>query len=160
MLVDEKLQRAPVGRFKQLTVALVTLAGKLIWYVAVDPAVTDTVVEGSVGALAEAPAGSTSNCKMSDVPPPGAGVCTLIAVAPAVVISAAVTLAVSCAAFTNCVASAEVPQNTVELGRKFAPLTVMVKAAPPASAMAGVMLPKKGDGLGLTVKATLAVAVV
>ena len=84
----------------------------------------------------------------------------MIAVAPELAMLAAVTVAVSCDALTYCVARAEVPQYTVELGRKFAPLTVMVKAAPPASAMAGVMLPKKGDGLGLTVKATLAVAVV
>lgn len=84
----------------------------------------------------------------------------MIAVAPGIAMSVAVTVAVSCDALTYCVARTEVPQYTVELGRKFAPLTVMVKAVPPALAMAGVMLPKKGKGLGLTVKVTVAVAVV
>ena len=52
------------------------------------------------------------------------------------------------------------PQYTVELARNPDPLTVMVKPAPPASAIAGVMLPSNGRGLSgtFTVRVTLAVA--
>jgi hypothetical protein len=57
------------------------------------------------------------------------------------------------------VVSAVVPQYTVELARNPDPFTVIVKAAPPASATAGVMLPKNGKGLGITVRRTLAVVV-
>lgn len=84
----------------------------------------------------------------------------MIAVAPGIAMSAAVTVAVSCDALTYCITRAEVPQYTVELGRKFTPLTVMARAVPPALAMAGVIFPKKGKAFGLTVKVTAAVSVV
>ena len=74
---------------------MVTAAGKLIEYVAVDPAVTVTTALGTLGAVAVPEDESTSNCNTSEVPPPGAGVCTVIAVAPGVAMSAAVTVAVS-----------------------------------------------------------------
>ena len=89
---------------------MVTDAGKLIEYVAVVPAVTVTTVLGTVGAVAEPEDESTSNCNTSEVPPPGAGVCTFSAVAPGVAISAAATVAVSWVELTNCVVSADVPQ--------------------------------------------------
>lgn len=122
---------------------------------------TATTVLGTVGAVPDAEGESTSNCNTSDVPPPGAGDCTLIAVAPGMAMSAAVTVAVSCVELTNCVASAVVPQYTAELGRNPDPFTVIVKGAPPASEIAGVMLPRKGKGLGggLTVRVTEVVAV-
>jgi hypothetical protein len=106
----EKLQRAPVGRFRHVAEALVTFVGKLIVYVAVDPAVTETTVLGTLGAVVDPKDESTSNCNMSEIPPPGAGVCTLTAVAPGVAISDGATVAVSCDAFTYCVARGEVPQ--------------------------------------------------
>jgi hypothetical protein len=78
--------------------------------VAVDPAATEAVNVVKVGAADADPAASTSNCKELDVPPPGAGDCTVMAVFPALAMSAAGTCAASCVALTNCVVSAVVPQ--------------------------------------------------
>jgi hypothetical protein len=147
---------------RQLAVALITDGGKLIEYVAFLPAVTVTTVLGTLGAVDEPEGESISNCNTSEVPPPGPGVCTVIAVAPGVAMSAAVTVAVSCVELTNCVVSADVLQYTAEAVTNPDPFTVMVNAAPPALATAGVMLPRNGTGLGrtFTVRFTLSVAVV
>jgi hypothetical protein len=53
----------------------------------------------NVGLLPELPE-STSNCSVFDVPPPGLGDCTVIAVIPEDAIALAGTTAVSCVAFT------------------------------------------------------------
>jgi len=68
-------------------------------------------------------------------------------------------VAVSCVELTNAVVSAEVPQYTAELARNPDPFTVMVKAAPPASAIAGVILPTNGTGFSGTLTARVTVAV-
>ena len=100
MLQASTPHAAPDGRLRQLAVAPATDAGKLIEYVAVAPASTVTTVLGTVGAVADPDEGSTSNCNTLDVPPPGAGVCTVIAIAPGVAMSEDATVAVSCEALT------------------------------------------------------------
>ena len=87
-----------------------------------------------------------------EVPPPGAGVTTVTAAVPAVAMSAAVMAAVSRVALTKVVIRAFPFQFTVELAVKLAPLTVKVNAAPPATAMFGLIELVVGAGiLGLMV---------
>lgn len=82
-----------------------------------------------------------------DVPPPGAGLVTVTLALPAAAMSAAVMAAVSCVALTNVVVFA-VPLNfTAEDDTKPVPLTVSVKAAPPAVAPVGESEVIAGAGL-------------
>src|SRR5207249_4847629 len=71
-----------------------------------------------------------------DVPPHG--VTTVIEAVPAVAMRAAGTVAVSCVAETNAVASALPFQFTVEPETKFVPFTVNVNCGPPAAAQVGL----------------------
>src|SRR5205823_5471744 len=83
-----------------------------------------------------------------DVPPPGAGLKTVTVAFPPVAISDAKIPAVSVALLIKLVVR-EVPFHlTMELFKKFAPATVMVKAAPPAVAELGMMLDNVGAGFG------------
>jgi hypothetical protein len=85
-----------------------------------------------------------------EIPPPGAGLVTVTAVSPAEAILEAGIAAVNCAEFTKVVATAP-PKLTVEDALKFVPLTVSMKAAPPAGALFGAMLMTVGvrlDWLG------------
>ena len=75
-----------------------------------EPAATVSVVEVMVGAVVPDETESTSNCHALEAPPPGAGVCTVMAMVPAVAISAAGTCAVSWVALTYVVVRAEAPQ--------------------------------------------------
>ena len=111
-----------------------------------EPAATVAAAEVMVGAVEPEEAVSTSNCHALDVPPPGAGVCTVMAMVPAVAISAAVTCAVSWVALMNCVARAEDPQYAVELAMNPDPFTVSVNTVPPASVNAGEMPLIAGTG--------------
>jgi hypothetical protein len=71
---------------------------------------------------------SNSNCKAFDVPPPGAGFCTVVTVlTPILAIAAVVTWAVSWFALTNCVLSVVVPREIVELDTNPEPSTVRAK---------------------------------
>ena len=70
-----------------------------------------------------------------DVPPHG--VATVIEAVPAVAMSAAGTVAVSCVAETNAVVSAVPFHLTVEPETKFVPFTVSVNCGPPALAHVG-----------------------
>ena len=83
-----------------------------------------------------------------DVPPPGAGVCTVTASVPAEAISNAGTAAVSSVALTYCVVRDVVPHRTVDALVKFAPFTVSVNAALPAVAVAGEMPLTEGTSAG------------
>ena len=66
-----------------------------------EPGATVAAADVNVGPVADPDAESTSNCKAFEVPPPGAGVSTVIAsVVPAVAISAAGTCAVIWIALT------------------------------------------------------------
>ena len=91
---------------------------------------------------------SISKLLALEVPPPGAGVCTVTEAVPAEATSVAVTWAVSCVALTNCVVRAVVPHRTVDALVKFAPFTVSVNAALPAVAVAGEMPLTEGTSAG------------
>ncbi|HEY2819683.1 MAG TPA: hypothetical protein VGJ06_01475 [Candidatus Acidoferrum sp.] len=72
-----------------------------------------------------------------DVPPPGAGLVTVMDAEPAVAIKVFGTVAVSCEEFTNVVVSAAPFNLTTEAATKFEPFTVSVKSAPPGATADG-----------------------
>src|SRR5436190_729250 len=82
-----------------------------------------------------------------EVPPPGAGVATVICAVPAVPRSADEMAAVSCVALRTGVVRATPFQRTLEPLMKLVPVTVSVKAAFPAAALAGDRVESVGDGL-------------
>src|SRR2546421_117816 len=92
-----------------------------------------------------------------EVPPPGAGVATVICAVPAVPRSAAEMAAVSCVALRNVVVRAAPFQRTVELLTKPLPFTRSVSGPVPAVAPVGVSAVSPGAAL-LTVKACAAEA--
>ena len=87
------------------------------------------------------------NDRLPDVPPLGAGFVTVTVAVPAVAISAAVIAAVSCVALTNVVVLAAPLNFTTDVDTKPVPLTVSVKAAPPAVALVGEREVAVGAGL-------------
>ena len=118
--------------------------------------VSDTVV--NIGGVVDPDVvESISNWMLLEMPPPGAGVCTVMFAIPAVATSDAGTWAVSWTALTYCVVRAVAPQYTVELGMNPEPFTVSVKAVPPMLAMGGVRPITTGTGL-LTINITVCVA--
>jgi hypothetical protein len=82
-----------------------------------------------------------------EVPPPGAGLVTVTASVPAEAMLAAGMTAVNCAELTNVVAGADPPKLTIEAATKFAPLIVIVKAAPPDTLLFGEIVVIVGVGL-------------
>src|SRR5205823_410936 len=74
-----------------------------------------------------------------EVPPPGAGLKTVIAKVPAAATSAAVSCAVSCVALTSVVGRSAPPSRTLELLLKFVPSTVKAKPESPAVLLVGRM---------------------
>src|SRR5439155_320716 len=86
-----------------------------------------------------------------EVPPPGAGVATVICAVPAAATSAAEMAAVSCVALRNVVVRGAPFQRTVEPLTKPLPLTRSVSGPVPAVAPVGVSPVSPGAGL-LTVK--------
>ena len=92
-------------------------------------------------------AGLIVNDRLPDVPPPGAGFVTLTVAVPAVVISAAVIAAVNCVALTKVVALAAPLNFTTDVDTNPVPLTLRVKAAPPAIALVGEREVAVGAGL-------------
>jgi hypothetical protein len=82
-----------------------------------------------------------------DVPPPGVGFITVTDAVPAVAMSLAGTEAVSFVPRTYFVVSPVPFHCTVELETKFVPVTVRVKAAPPAVALEGKSEVAVGTGL-------------
>src|SRR5207253_3901813 len=96
----------------------------------------------------------TLNVRAMDVPPPGAGLNTVTEAVPGVATSVAAMAAVSCVALTNVVVRAAPFQRTSEAATKLLPVTVRVKAAPPAVALAGASVESVGTGaLTLNVRA-------
>src|SRR5438093_4278893 len=83
-----------------------------------------------------------------DVPPPGAGVKTVIAAGPPVARSAAVSCAVSCVADPNVVGRAVPFTCTTELPANPDPVAVSVKAPPPTATLVGLILVSVGTGGG------------
>ena len=128
--------------------ALCTEEGNVTGKLAVAPAFTVEVADVKVGPVVGPDAESTSNWKVLELPPPGAGVDTAIASeTPPLPMFAAGTCAVSCVALTNVVVSADDPQFTVEPVVKPVPMTVSVKAAPPAGVNPGEIPLTTGAGL-------------
>ena len=82
-----------------------------------------------------------------DVPPPGVGFVTVTVAVPAVVISLARIDAVSCVLLTNVVVRPEPFQFTEAPFTKLEPLTVSVKAEPPAVPLVGESELIDGTGL-------------
>lgn len=90
-----------------------------------------------------------------EVPPPGAGVKTVILAEPTVAMSAALIAALSCVAPTNVVGRLALFHRTTDPGTKFVPLTMRVKLGPPAWVEAGlrpVMAGTPGVGVAVGVK--------
>ena len=107
-----------------------------------------TVAEaGAIEVSVGAETGLMVNDRVPDVPPPGAGFVTVTVAVPAVAISAAVIAAVNCVALTNVVVLAAPLNFTTEVDTKPVPLTVRVKAAPPAVALVGEREVAVGAGL-------------
>lgn len=79
--------------------------------------------------------------------PLGAGLVTATVAVPAVAISAAVMAAVSCVALTKVLVLAAPLNFTTDVDTNPVPLTVSVKAAPPAVALVGEMDVSVGAGL-------------
>src|SRR5262249_24095722 len=92
--------------------------------------------------------GATVSGRAADVPPPGAGVNTVMLGVPAAAISLAAMAAVSCVDETNVVVRLAPLTWTIEPLVKLEPVAVRVKAAPPAEAVVGLMLDKTGAGVG------------
>lgn len=82
-----------------------------------------------------------------DVPPPGVGVTTVTLAVPTLAMSVAGIAAVNCVALTKVVVRGLPFHCTVEPLTKLLPLTVKVKAAPPAVAPFGFKLVIEGRGL-------------
>jgi hypothetical protein len=82
-----------------------------------------------------------------DVPPPGEGFSAVTEAVPAVAMSLAGTGTLSCVLLTYVVVSPVPFHCTVELERKFVPVTVSVNPAPPAVALAGESEVAVGTGL-------------
>ena len=90
------------------------------------------------------------NVIAADAPPPGAGFNTVIAAVPPAAMSMAGTTAVSCVPLTTVVASATPFHFTTVPATKFVPVSVSVKAAPPAFAVVGESIARTGCGLAVT----------
>jgi hypothetical protein len=84
-----------------------------------------------------------------DAPPPGVGFVTVTCMVPAVAMSGAWIVAVICVALTIVVVRALPFQFTTEVARKLVPLTVSVKAGPPAVVLVGEIVVSVGAGFGL-----------
>ena len=82
-----------------------------------------------------------------EVPPPGAGLKTVTCAVPAVAMSEAGIEAVTWVEDTYVVVRFEPFQRTTDPDTKFVPLTVNVKAGPPAVADEGLRLVVVGTGL-------------
>jgi len=89
----------------------------------------------------------TEKVSAAEVPPPGVGVKTVTGTLPPVAMSAVVMPAVSCVALTNVVVRALPFQRTVEPLTKLVPVTVSVKAGPPAVALVDDNAVSVGTGL-------------
>ena len=87
------------------------------------------------------------NAVAPEVPPPGAGLVTVMLTDPVAVISLAGTWAVIVVPLTKLVVSAVPFHLTIELARKLVPFRFKVKVAPPTSALVGESEVTVGIGL-------------
>ena len=102
---------------------------------------------GAIEVSAGAESGLMVNDRVPDVPPPGAGLVTVTVAVPAVAIAAAVIAAANCVALTKVVVLVAPLNFTTDVDTKAVPLTVRVKAAPPAVALVGEREAAVGAGL-------------
>src|SRR5262249_60235882 len=100
------------------------------------------------------PAALTVPLRGPHVPPPGAGFPTVPVAVPAVEISAAVMLALTCVALIKFVVRAVPFHCTAAPLTKFVPPTVSVNAGPPAAALLGVRLVSVGTGFSSAARGT------
>jgi len=96
-------------------------------------------------------AGVIERVAVLEVPPPGAGLTTVIPAEPEVAMADAGTSAVTRVALTYVVASAVPFQCTADEAKKLLPLTVRVNAGPPAVALLGESAEIVGIGLALLI---------
>ena len=89
----------------------------------------------------------TVNVTAAEVPPPGAGVKTVMDNKAPTARSDAGIAAVNCVAFTKLVDRFDPLTRTTDPATKLPPLTVSVNPELPAIALAGEMLPRDGTGL-------------
>ncbi|HTY77657.1 MAG TPA: hypothetical protein VMI34_07560 [Candidatus Bathyarchaeia archaeon] len=94
-----------------------------------------------------------------DVPPPGPAVSTVTVAGPAAARSLAAMLAVSWVAPTNVVGRPLPFHCTTELGMKFDPFTVRLRAGPFCGAVVGAIDVNVGTGFGITMLKVAAAAV-
>lgn len=114
--------------------------------VIVVPAVTDTGPAVPLTVSAGTPAETIVSGWVADVPPPGAGVNTVIVCDPGAARSATDITVVKVIDDTKVVARADPLTRITEAGRKLDPDTVNVNAAPPAGTDVGVIEVKTGAG--------------
>jgi hypothetical protein len=104
--------------------------------------VTDAPVATNTGekggwVIVKAGVGLMVNVMAFDVPPPGAGFTTVTLAVPAVWMSSALTEVANWVLLTKVVVQLPPFHCTCELGTKFVPFTVRMKATPPAKALEG-----------------------
>ena len=87
------------------------------------------------------------NVCAAEVPPPGEGLNTTTDAVPAAEMSAALIAAVSFVLLTKVVVRFEPFHCTTDVFTKFVPVTVSVKAGPPATALEGANVVSAGEGL-------------
>ena len=133
------------GLDPKLTVAPVTKPVPV--RVSVNAAPLTAVVAGAIEVSVGPETALIVNDRVLDVPPPGAGFVTFTVAVPAVAMSAAVIAAVNCVALTKVVVSAAPLNFTTDVDTNPVPLTVSVKAAPPAVALVGEREVSVGAGL-------------
>ena len=115
--------------------------------VSVNAAPLTVAVAGAIEASVGPETALIVNDRLPDVPPPGAGLVTVTVAVPAVAISAAVIAAVNSVALTKVVVLAAPLNFTTDVDTMPIPLTVSVKAAPPAVALVGEREVAVGAGL-------------
>ncbi len=103
---------------------------------------------GTVVPLAVSDGPMTVSVAPFDVPPPGAGVTTVIVAVPPLAISLARIVAVSDVALPTVVARGLPFTCTTDVPTKFVPVTVNANAAPPAVTVAGLIIVSVGAGGG------------
>jgi hypothetical protein len=105
-----------------------------------------TAMDDGLSAVNTGAALWTVNDNAAEVPPPGAGLTTVICAVPAAAISLSRIEAVTCVALTKAVARDTPFQCTAEPATKPEPVAVRVKPAPPAKAATGDTVVRTGTG--------------
>ena len=123
--LSAKVAVPPVRLTSSVPITPVSVRVRIVAAVVPSYTLLSAVICGSTVAL------FTANVAEFEVPPPGAGVTTVMLNDPGVVKSLAGMLAVNCVALTNDVVRALPLKLTTEFKTKFAPVTVIVKPESP-----------------------------